>query len=279
VWYECNPSLGVSIDIDSVRLEALAAKNSPSVEQTFRWLRLNQWVSLKRTGWLPITLWDQTESDWTPQDLFGKRCYVGIDLSSKIDLTAISPVFPPQEGFADWRFFVDAWVPEENMLERVRRDHVQYDQWHRDGYLHVTPGSVVDYSILKDHLETLERQYRVEYYCGDPWHLGFLRQLMSRDVADRFIDIIQTMAGMSTGMGELERLFRAGGISHPHNPLGRWSFGNVVPATDGNENKKPMKNRSIDRIDPTVATINGMAGAIKLEQKQSVYEQRGMRIL
>jgi phage terminase large subunit-like protein len=80
-------------------------------------------------------------------------------------------------------------------------------------------------------------------------------------------------------MGELERLFRAKQITHPINPVGRWSFGNVIVATDGNENIKPMKNRSIERIDPTVALINAMAGAIRFEQKRSVYESRGMRSL
>ena len=60
VWRACNPSIGVTIDIENVRKEALAAKNSESAERLFRWLRLNQWVALKRVGWLPITLWDRT---------------------------------------------------------------------------------------------------------------------------------------------------------------------------------------------------------------------------
>ena len=59
-----------------------------SAERLFRWLRLNQWVALKRVGWLPITLWGRTEADWTREALKGRRCYVGLDLSSVNDLTA-----------------------------------------------------------------------------------------------------------------------------------------------------------------------------------------------
>jgi phage terminase large subunit-like protein len=84
---------------------------------------------------------------------------------------------------------------------------------------------------------------------------------------------------MAPGMGELERLFRAKEISHTPNPLGRWCFGNVDIATDGNENIKPMKNKRTERIDPIVALIDAMAGAIRFEQKRSVYELRGMRSL
>jgi len=276
VWYEANPSLGVSIDIDKVRQEALKARNNPANEKLFRWLRLNQWVALKRTSWLPLTLWDTTTRDWNPADLLGKRCYVGIDLSSKIDLSAAVPLFMPQDGIDDWRFLINAWVPEDNMRERENRDHIPYGEWVKNGYLNATPGDVVDYSFIRNSIEKMELMYDVQYYCGDPWHLEVLRQLLPVNTQRKFIEISQMMSGMSPGMGELERLFRAGMISHTKQPLGRWSFGNVVVATDGNENQKPMKNKSYERIDPIVALIDAMAGAIKLEPKRSIYEERGM---
>ena len=279
VWHDCNPSLGVTVDIEKVRQEALTARNSESAERLFRWLRLNQWVSLKRIGWLPITLWDNTVGNWSEAELSNKRCYVGLDLSSKIDLTAAVPLFPPQDGLEDWRYFITAWIPEDNMRERSRQDHVPYEKWAKEKHLETTPGNVVDYRLIKNHIEKLETLYDVQYYCGDPWHLEILKQLMDDEIARKFIEIPQTMSGMSIGMGELERLFRAEQITHVNNPVDRWSFGNVIIATDGNENIKPMKNRSIERIDPTVALINAAAGAIKLEQKTSVYERRGMRSL
>ncbi len=276
LWYRVNPSLGVSIDIETLRLEALDAQESEKLERLFRWLRLNQWVNLKRIGWLPITLWDTTRESWQMNDLLGKKCYVGIDLSSKIDLTAVSPLFPPQGGIGKWRFFFDAWVPEQNMKERVSRDHVEYDYWVQKNYLKATPGNVVDYSEIKNRIEEIERIYKVQYYCADPWHLEILKQLLPQKIAKKFIEIPQTMSGMTQGMGELERLFRANLITHLDNPLGRWCFGNVIVATDGNENQKPMKNKSIDRIDPIVALINAMAAAVKLESKRSVYADRGV---
>ena len=97
IWYEVNPSLGVTIDIDKVRQEAISAKNDPAKEKLFRWLRLNQWVSLKRTGWLPLTLWDQTIGKWNMAELVGKYCYLGLDLSSTTDLTAVALLFHPKK--------------------------------------------------------------------------------------------------------------------------------------------------------------------------------------
>jgi len=278
-WYDVNPSLGISIDIEKVREEAQKARNNPANEKLFRWLRLNQWVQLKRISWLPITLWDETQKEWTMGDLVKKRCYVGIDLARWIDLAGIAPLFPPQNGINDWRFLLDTWIPEENMKKKISADHVPYDRWSDKGYVTPTEGDVIDYSYVAARIQQIEQMFDVKYYCGDPWHLEILKQLLGPEIGNKFIEIPQTISGMASGMSELERLFRSHGISHIENPLGRWCFGNVVVNPDGNENIKPMKNKSIDRIDPIVALINAMAGAINLEQKQSVYESRGMRSL
>jgi phage terminase large subunit-like protein len=276
VWFASNPSLGVTFDVETVRQEALSARNSEPAEKLFRWLRLNQWVQLKRISWLPLTLWDETTGEWSPSDMLGKKCFIGIDLASKIDLTAAVPLFPPQDGCKEWRFFMETWVPDENMKERVSRDHVPYDQWAKHGYLSTTPGDVVDYDYIKARLEQLAKLYDVRFFCADQWHLEVLRQQFGPEIQRRFIEIPQSIAGQAMGTGELERLFRAKTISHPINPLGRWCFGNAMVAVDGNENKKLMKNKSIERIDPMVALVNAMAGVIKSGYKPNVYELRGM---
>ena len=278
LWYKVNPSLGHTIEIKKMREAALEAQISPDRERNFRWLRLNQWCSNKRIGWLPITLWDKTQGEWSRADMLKRECYVGIDLSSTTDLTAITTLFPPQ-GNEGWRFFVDAWIPEDNMKERENRDHVPFSKWVKAGHIHATPGNVVDFGYLANHIEKLSMDYKVKYFCGDPWHLEVLRQMLKSEDQNKFIQIPQTMAGMSPAMHELEKLFMNGGISHEMNPMGRWTFGNVNVATDGNENKKPMKNKSIDRIDPVCALIDAMAAAIKLEPKKSVYEDRGLRVI
>ena len=275
-----NPSLGVSIKIENVRSEALKARNSPAAEKLFRWLRLNQWISLKRTGWMPITLWDDTEGDWHKSDMLGRECYVGIDLSSTTDLTGVAVLFPPLPEQTEWRFFVDAWIPEDNMREREQRDHVPFGRWVKAEHMHATPGNCVDYAYIANYLDKLMLDYNVKYIAADQWRIDSLRPLMQQEVAQqKIITIPQTMAGMSPAMKELERLMLDGEITHEHNPCGRWTFGNVVVAQDGNENIKPMKNKSIERIDPMCALIDAMAAAVKLEPKRSVYEQRGLRVI
>lgn len=280
VWYEVNPSLGHTFTIETVRQEALAARNSEATERLFRWLRLNQWVSLKRIGWQPLTLWDTTTAKWDLAELVGKKCYPGLDLASTTDITGAVYLFPPQDGFEDWRFIHDAWIPEDNMKERVARDHVPYARWVNAKHLHVTPGNVVDYDFVEARLLAANQQYNIQTLGTDPWNSRMLTQRLIREGVD-VIEIAQNMAQMSPAMKMIERLMKSGKLTHEANPLARWCWGNVVVAVDGNENIKPMKNKSIDRIDLTVALINAMATAMLYEEMDlgSVYNQRGMRSL
>lgn len=277
-WYLANPSLGKTINIETVRQEALDARNRESAERLFRWLRLNQWLSVKNIGWLPLTLWDSTIGRWDPAQLVGKKCYLGLDLASTTDLTACSLLFPPQEGLDEWAVMFEGWIPDEKMKERIKRDNVPYDQWVKAKYLHVTPGNAVDYEFVEARIKALAQQYDVKYLCTDPWNSRMLTQRLERADIEA-VEVPQTIAGLSPGMKEIERLLMSGQMTHEKNPVARWCFGNMVVAIDGNENLKPMKNKSKDRIDLIVALINAMNIAIKLENQTSVYEERGMRSL
>lgn len=279
VWYRVNPSLGVVINIEDVRREAIAARNSESSERLFRWLRLNQWLSVKRVGWQPLTLWDETNGKWNLSELVGKKCYPGLDLSSTTDITAAAYLFPPQDGFDDWRFIHDAWIPEDNMKERVLRDKVPYDRWVNDKHLHATPGNVVDYDFVEARILSANKQYKIQTLGTDPWNSRMLTQRLMREDIE-VVEMPQNMKSMSPAMKTIERLMKSGRLTHEKNPLARWCWGNVVVAVDGNENIKPMKNKSTERIDVTVALINAMATAMLMgESVDSVYKTRGIRVL
>jgi phage terminase large subunit-like protein len=279
IWYEVNPSLGVSIDIDKVRLEATGAHNDPAKEKLFRWLRLNQWVSLKRVGWLPLSLWDSTVGKWGVSDLIGKKCYAGLDLSSTTDLTGLVLIFPPQDGVDDFRYISEGWIPEDSMRERVHRDSVPYDRWVNQKYLHSTPGCIIDYGFIESRIMQINQQYNLMALGTDPWNSRMLTQRLSNQ-GITVIEVAQNMLMLSPAMKETERLLRSGQMTHDNNPVSRWCFGNVNIAVDGNENIKPMKNKSEERIDLSVAQIICMALMIRMGANKTIcYENRGMRSL
>lgn len=275
-WRAANPSLGITLDIEDIRAEALDAQLSPDTETKFRWLRLNQWREIKSVGWLPLTLWDETEKDFTEDEMAGMTCYLGLDLSATTDLTALTALFPPQEGCPEWRYFVRAWIPEARMLEREKRDHVPFTRWVQQGHIQATEGDAVDYNRVEEEINRLRSRYKVAALGTDQWNSRMLTQRLMQSGLET-VEISQTIAGMSPAMHDMEMLMRQGQMTHNHNPVGRWCFGNTRVITDGNENKKPYK-KGTERMDTTIATINAVALARQRQSMEvSAYSTRSPR--
>ena len=57
VWKKANPSLGITVGIDKVQAACDSAKQNPGEENSFRQLRLNQWVK-QSIRWMPMHKWD-----------------------------------------------------------------------------------------------------------------------------------------------------------------------------------------------------------------------------
>lgn len=277
LWKRCNPSYGITFSKRKFRADARAAKQSEPAEKLFRWLRLNQWIAVHAVGWVPITIYDKTQWKGVREDLQGKKCYGGLDLSTTTDLTAFVLLFPPQEGLDHWVAIFWSWIPDEDMEAREKRDHVPYKDWIRAGFLESCPGDIIDYDMVLATIGEAARLYKIQTLGTDP-HLSrtLTPQLMKGDPATgrpplEVIEIPQDMKNLSPAMKEMERLIRKHDMLHEHNTCARWNFGNVRCHTDGNANIKPMKNRSIGRIDITVAWIIAMATALlKMAKKEDL---------
>jgi phage terminase large subunit-like protein len=266
-WWNANPSLGITITLKSVQEEAAKAKLKPADERLFRWLRLNQWITTKLTTWLPLDLFDATVGSWSRDELFGLDCYIGLDLSSTTDLTAIAYVFPPQGTMLEWRIFWDCFIPSENMKERVRKDHVPYDKWKKSGWVTVTEGNVVDYTVVKDRILSSAKVFNVKEICSDRAFATMLLQELEKEGLT-CVDIPQTFLTMTNPLTETERLLGEGKITHEDSPVARWCFGNASVAKNGNAQLKLVKEHkgksvvATRRIDLISAWIDAMARAV-----------------
>lgn len=280
-WKKANPSLGTTIQIESVREAALKAKIKPADERLFRWLRLNQWITTKLTTWLPVDLFDATVGDWNQMDLIGCECYLGVDLSSTTDLTSLCLLFPPQGSFTDWRVLWWSYIPRDGMQERIERDKLKYDQYEREGWIIVTEGNTVDYTVIEEKILELAKTYNIKEVDADMHFAAMLMQrLAKKDLT--IVDIPQTFLNMTTPIDALEKLFRDKKISHLNDQVARWAFGNASIAKNGNGNMKFVKEHKgksvvrTKRIDPIVSLANAMSRAVSNFNTGSVYDERGI---
>ena len=280
LWYACNPGLGHNLRLSDFRREARAARQSEAAERLFRWLRLNQWIAVKSVGWVPVTIYDKTQfnrPEWAGMNVLarrravreylrGKRCFGGLDLSKSTDLTALVLLFPPQEGLETWVALFWGWVPLDDLEARETRDGVPYGDWLRADFLQGCEGDIIDYDAVEQTIWQAAEEFDLACLGLDPAMSWTLSQRLMQSTAEheaiQVVEIRQNMTGMSPATKQLELLLRKGMMLHEHNTAARGCFGNVRCATDGNENMKPMKNRSVGRIDIAVAWIIAMAAAM-----------------
>lgn len=278
VWKKANPSLGETIGMDKVKAACDSARQNPGEENSFRQLRLNQWVK-QAVRWMPMEKWDACAFPVNPEDLEGRVCYGGLDLSSTSDLTAFVLVFPPEEDEEPYYILPFFWLPEETLPIRVNRDHVPYDVWERQGYIQTTEGNVVHYGYIEKYIERLGEKYNIREIAFDRW--GAVQMVQNLEgMGFTVVPMGQGFASMSPPTKELMKLTLEKKLAHGGHPVLRWNMDNIFIRTDPAGNIKADKAKSTEKIDGAVATIMALDRAIRCgnDTSESVYDSRGLLI-
>ena len=278
VWIKSNPSLGETIGMDKVEAACESAKQNPGEENSFRQLRLNQWVK-QAVRWMPMDKWDACAFPVNEEMLEGRVCYGGLDLSSTTDLTSICLVFPPEDEEEPYYVLPYFWVPEDTLELRVKRDHVPYDLWNRQGYLETTEGNVVHYGYIEKFIERLGERFNIRDIAFDRW--GATQ--MSQDLENMGFTVVpmgQGFASMSPPTKELMKLTLEKKIAHGGHPVLRWNMDNIFIRTDPAGNIKADKAKSTEKIDGAIAMIMALDRAIRCgnDTSESVYDTRGLLV-
>ncbi len=276
VWKKANPSLGETIGIDKVVAACESARQNPGEENSFRQLRLNQWVK-QAVRWMPMEKWDACAFPVNEDELEGRVCYGGLDLSSTTDITAFVLVFPPTNEDDRYILLPYFWVPEDTLDLRVRRDHVPYDLWERQGYLMTTEGNVVHYGFIEKYIERLGERFNIREIAFDRW--GAVQMVQNLEgMGFTVVPFGQGFKDMSPPTKELMKLVLEKRIAHTGHPVLRWMMDNIYIRTDPAGNIKADKEKSTEKIDGAVATIMALDRAIRCgnESHESVYDTRGL---
>ena len=278
VWKKANPSLGETIGMDKVKAACDSARQNPGEENSFRQLRLNQWVK-QAVRWMQMEKWDACAFPVNPEDLEGRVCYGGLDLSSTTDLTSFCLVFPPEEEEEPYYVLPYFWVPEDTLDLRVKRDHVPYDIWERQGYIQTTEGNVVHYGYIEKFIEHLGEIYNIREIAFDRW--GAVQMVQNlENMGFTVVPMGQGFASMSPPTKELMKLTLEKKLAHGGHPVLRWNMDNIYIRTDPAGNIKADKAKSTEKIDGAIACIMALDRAIRCgnDTSESVYDSRGLLV-
>lgn len=276
-WYKVNPSLGYTVDIERLRDAYREAKQNPADEITFKWLRMNMWVS-STTAWIPDAIYMRGNEPIDMDALEGRDCYAGLDLSSTGDITALVLMFPPRDMNEKYIVLPFFWVPEDTIPRRVKANSVPYDVWEKQGHILATEDNVIHYDFIEKFIYDLAEKYHILEIAVDRWNATQMIQNLEGE-GFTIVPFGQGFSSMSAPTKEFYRLLMEGQIIHGGHPVLRWMAGNVVIDTDPAGNIKVTKAKSKEKIDGIVAAIMALDRCIRQEgQGGSVYDERGLLV-
>jgi phage terminase large subunit-like protein len=296
-WKYPNPALGTFLSLQTLRDEALEARNDPSKENAFRQFRLNQWVA-QASRWMPMHLWDASCGDlwlnptWGRAKLAGRECFAGFDLSAKFDLTAWCLAFPDEDETAPvdmlWRF----WLPEAGLERLDKLNDGKFSRWAKTGWLTVTEGNVIDYDRVISDIAEDAAEFRIRAANCDEWSMwpiiNRVAEACGLDPENGDLTAYRnTYDRMSPGMDDVLGLVRNRQLAHHGNPIAWFCFDACkVRRAPYDPNlmrpAKPERNIDRERIDavPTAAmAANAMRGIAAGPMRVSAYEESGLMVI
>jgi len=291
VWIKANPNLGVSVKLDDLRRKCRKAMQTPDAVANFRRKHCNQ-ETTRSNPWMPTedgTPWhacsggdfygpngitEETIGRWR-----GREVYVGCDLSSISDLTAM--------GFASFNddeqveALVQAWCPRENAVGRQRDKRVPYLTWAEEGLLTLTQGNSVDYRELRAFLRNARDEWgwNLIRIVSDPSNARhFLTELVEEDGFDHEMvdEHLQTTDKMNDPIGLTEKLILDNQLRHGGHKVLRWCVSNAITYSDTGGRRRFDKKAIREKIDLCVAVTMAVGQLMLNIQGPSAYEDRGV---
>lgn len=246
-----NPALGHTIELKELRSDYDRSKATIERLANFKMYRLNVWQH-SSNPWLRPSDWAACAAEYTEEDLLGRECYGGLDLSLRWDLSAFVLLFPWGDSdpprFRIWPYF---FLPE--VSARKTKDRAAWFEWSRRKDLRLTDGDTTDFPLIRKVICYARDKFDLVNVAYDDRFAETIAQELQDEDGIEMLDFNQTLNNFIEPMGLFESDVIARRVEHPNNQCLNWQAGNAT------KNKKGMlvKPESDDckKIDGITAAV------------------------
>lgn len=273
--FATNPGLPHGYpNIKKLRRAIEKCEHSPSERESFKRLHLSVWLDGAANPEWDLAIWDEGSEPYDLESLRGKPAWIGVDLSKRIDLSAVAVAIQMDsdvDGGQRYALHVMAFSPEAQLRRRADEDSAPYALWRDQGWLTATEGDIVDYATVEGFIRDMCDLLDVREVVFD---VALAREMMESLEASGIpvAAFPQTLMNYAKPVDTFEDMMLNRRIVHGGNPCLRWAVGNTVMMRDQNDNRRPAKNKSADRIDPCAASIMALSRAVQGASGRSMYE-------
>jgi len=277
-WAKANPFISANPEkFEILRIDAQTARDMGGSDlRDFLTKSLNMWVQNTDDYFINAEKWKACGSKRTLEDMHGRACWVGLDLSSGGDLTTYALEFP--EDYIDqngekrekFYFYSHSFMPRGRLEEHIETDLAPYDLWEQMDLISVTGGNNDfrnDYSFIVQDLKRLKDEYDLKFLgIGIDSHNadGIISDLEAFGCP--VVIIVQSAKSLNDATVDIQLLVKSENIEYDAtNELLTWSFVNASIVRNSFDEIKVDKKPGAryKRIDPVDACIDAHACMLK----------------
>lgn len=283
-WPKALPALGVTFPIENIRGMVNTARGMLNTALSTK--RLYFGIPVGTAGfWTTEEAWQSCLGEFDEADMIGLPCWLGLDLSKKNDLTALSACWRGQRDGAP-HLYVKTWyfTTKAGLADRARDDNAPYPQWAEAGHMLATPGATIDYEFVAARVKALDDEHDVQFMAFDSAKIGdFIDACARIDLPSWKFEGPDKPAGtglrmVSHGQGtrvvfqeralcmprsieQLEDAILNSAITIEDNPVTTMCASNAVIVADAMNNRAFDKRTSRGRIDGMISITEAVGAA------------------
>ena len=284
-WPKANPSLGITVQVSSMRKALAETEQDPSALNEFLRYNCNTWVAHRAGRSIPADKWDLCRgwpamSDANAKELQeaflelnkGRTCFAGFDLGLLDDMTAFVMLWPkafvpgeekPIEKVVAIPMF---WMPEHGLQEKERQWNVPLSSWAREGWITLVPGDMVDVRTVAADILALCQVISIREIGYDRWNAQVMMGELAEKRACTITAVPQHAGELTTPCKEFKSKVWSGDFWHLNNPVLRWQAQNLVldesEKTGGVLPTKLSKKEKIDGMQAMLTAWNRMLPSV-----------------
>ena len=252
MWVKANPNIGKTVSYETYQLDVERAEKAPAARNDI----LAKRFGLPMEGYTYYFTYEETLPH-RRRDYWGMPCSLGADLSQGDDVCAFTFLFPLSNG--SFGIKTRNYISSSTLMKLQAAMRIKYNEFIDEGSLIVLDGTVLDMTQVYDDLDNhiTECDYDVRSFGYDPYNAKeFVERWAAENGPFGIEKVIQGARTESVPLGELKKLSEERMLLFDES-LMTFAMGNCITLEDTNGNRKLLKKRYDQKIDPVAAMMDG----------------------
>ena len=250
-WLKANPNLGMTVTYETYQLDVERAEKAPASRNDI----LAKRFGIPMEGYTYYFTYEETLIH-KRREFWRLPCALGADLSRGDDFCAFTFMFPLSNG--SFGIKTRNYITSLTLNKLPLALYQKYQDFIKEGSLIVMEGTILDmmevYEDLDNHI--IDKEYDVCAFGYDPYNAKEFVERWCKENSPYGVEkVIQGARTESVPLGELKKLASERMLLFDEEIMS-FAMGNAITVEDTNGNRKLLKQRYEQKIDPVAAMLD-----------------------